>query len=511
MLDKEAAPTTSSGCAVELPRTFRQRQHLQPLHFPGPSNGSCGSGPAVQNWRKAVCIIFTVLLYCTVSYLYRAPDRATVVYTCSDGEGNVGPRAVNTRFDTIIETADSAHSESTDDYFCKVRVAREMVQKHPGKRIVYVDSDAAVDLQGVIEDVGCSRMSFFVHGWQSGFEHVESSFFCFPADAGSMEILDLWWDIRAEYPRYPGGRRDQGAINDLINGNITTSNASNDTVKVLMFDPTGLHFAHCSHAVGDQRAACKRNLNMFICWDRAVVLCVGFVQRCLWLAPLALAFGRPLIAPGAIGRWLDVNPLTILTALGLPHVLSKFLVRNNRVSGELSTSFNKMFSGVFVLNIGGVRRWWVPMIGLLQWPRNPSTAVFVVFYIMLLCFMILLRNRLDRWTCMTCPTLYHWLVWSKAASDRCSSLAGSGRWLSIVPSGPDLYHLSCGSNTRGEAGVPVHRIYGKSDNGTKDAQQCSHAGVSALGEEGYVGKVRLNASSACVAVSILRRVQYYDF
>ena len=409
----------------------------------------------LQHWRKAVRIALTVLLYTTFSHSYLTHDVPTVVYTCSSGKQIVAPRAVNTRWDTIIETVESEGGDHVSDFFCKVRVALEMVHRHPGKRIVYVDTDMVVDLKAVIEDIGCSRLSFFVHPWPGGSQIVQTPFFCFPADAGSQKLLQIWWDIRGRYPKNPKGLKDQAAMNDMV---VTMQ--KNETVTVLTSDPTGVMIAHCSHAVGDKRDDCRRNLDFFSYWDRSIVLLLSAVSFVLWLLPLCMVCGFPLPMPGVFGSLLQVNPLTILAALGLPRVISTFMVRNNRVSGTIGARFMRMFSGFIFVTIGPWHRLWVPTIGLLQLPRDPAVLHRGVGYIALFCCMVAYRKQLDTWTCITCPTLYHWLSWSKTSSDRCSSLAGAGKWLAVVPSGPSSYHLVCGANTRGEMGVAAELVHG---------------------------------------------------
>ena len=397
-------------------------------------------------------ITLTVLLYAIFSHSYLLHDVPTVVYTCSDGATYVAPRAMNARWDTVFETVHSEHSEKPESYFCKVSAALDMVKKHPGKRVVYVDSDAVVDLQAVIDDVGCSRMSLFMH--PGPYSIVQTAFFCFTADEGSAAILETWWSIRKQYPKKPGGLKDQAAMNDLIKGADR-----NVTVDVLVTDPLGIEIGHCSHAVGAERDLCKRNLDVFVHWDRACMLLIYLLKLGLWLLPLCMVCGVPLIMPGVFGGVLDVNPLTILAVLSLPPVLSQFLVRNNRHSGSLPVIHTRMFSGMIILNLGGYRPIWVPSVGL-RLPRNPADTFWALGCLLFVCCLLIFRQRIDRWTWLTCPTLYHWLVWSKAASDRCSSLSGSGRWLSVVATGPNLYHLSCGSHTKGEVGVPVSRVYG---------------------------------------------------
>ena len=239
-----------------------------------PHRDTCSMQYIAQHWRKAVRITLTVLLYSIFSHSYLLHDVPTVVYTCSAGAQYVAPRAVNTRWDTVIETVASEGNDRADDFFCKVRVALEMMHRHPGKRIVYVDADMVVDLKAVIEDIGCSRLSFFVHPWGGGTNILQTPFFCFPADDGSQSMLQIWWDIRSRYPKKPGGLKDQAAMNDMV---VTTQ--MNETVTVLTSDPTGVMLAHCSHALGDKRDECKRNLDFFSYWDRTVVLVLGGRQN----------------------------------------------------------------------------------------------------------------------------------------------------------------------------------------------------------------------------------------
>ena len=268
---------------------------------------------------------------------------------------------------------------------------------------------------------------------------------------------------------------------------MVVTNQMNETVTVLTSDPTGVMLAHCSHSLLDKRDECQRNLNLFSYWDRAIVLLLSAVSFCLWLLPLCMIFGFPLIMPGVFGSLLQVNPLTILAALGLPKVISTFLVRNNRVSGDIAIRFDRMFSGLIFVNIGDWRRLWVPTIGLLQVPRSTGVLYRGVGYIALFCCLVAFRKKLDRWTCITCPTLYHWFAWSKTSADRCSSLAGAGRWLSVVATGPNLYHLQCGAHTQSEMGVAAELVHGvPAIEGARGGHAASKKGML---EEESLGKV----------------------
>lgn len=478
--------TGGNGAAVDVPDFRWDEEHPEDTVSPikirertvhHPDNVDCHTSTAGSDvtvyWRKAVRVLLTIVLYITITLYYRLSHPRTVVYTCSNGSEYTEPRAVNTRLDTIFETFISESGDKNDAYFCKVKAARAMIQRHPGKRIVYVDEDMVVDLQAVIEDVGCSRLSFFVSPNLK--EVLQTPFFCFPANNETLEILEQWWEIKDDYPKYRGGQHDQAAMNDLI----LRRNVDN-TVKVLTYDPTGIEIAHCSHATGDKvrRAQCKANLALFICWDRAIVSLVGVVQFGLWLLPLAVACGFPMVAPGVLGLVFELNPLTLLAALALPRALSPLLVRNNKIPGLLPKMYERYFSGLVLLSMGDMTRLWVPMVGLLRIPRDPVKLLWVVTYIVLLCCLVAFRKRVDRWTCITCPTLYHWLVYSKTAADRCTRLAGSGRWLSVVASGPNMYHLSCGSNTKSEGGVPATRIHGYPSRTLEPEDELSASGIT---------------------------------
>ena len=426
-------------------------------HRPDSTDGytpTSGSSVAVY-WRRVARIILTVVLYVSITQFYRLNRPSTVVYTCSNGSTSTVPRAVNTRYDTIFETIVSESGDKNDAYFCKVKAARAMVYRHPGKRIVYVDEDMVVDVQAVIEDVGCSRLSFFFS--PNLREVLQTPFFCFPANEESLEMLEQWWEIKDEYPKFPRGQHDQAAMNDLV-----FHRGEEKVMKVLSFDPTGIEIGHCSHATGDKvgRAQCKANLAFLVCWDRAIVTLVTIIQFGLWLLPLAVACGVPLIAPGVLGFLFELNPLTILAALGLPRMVRVFLVRNNRSPGILPKMYAQFFSGFIVVSMGDMRRLWVPMVGLATIPQDPVRLGWAVAYVVFFCFLVVYRREVDRWTCVTCPTLYHWLVWSKTAADRCTRLAGTGRWLAVTPSGPNVYHLSCGTTTKCEMGVPASRVHG---------------------------------------------------
>ena len=37
---------------------------------------------------------------------------------------------------------------------------------------------------------------------------------------------------------------------------------------------------------------------------------------------------------------------------------------------------------------------------------------------------------------------------------------GAGRWLSVVATGPNLYHLQCGSNMHNQMGAAMDRVHG---------------------------------------------------
>lgn len=79
----------------------------------------------------------------------------------------------------------SLHNEDVDGYFCKVKPGMDMIAKHPGKRIVYVDSDAIVDLRAV-QDAVCSRLTMGLHPLGM---LVSTSWFRFPGDEHSLHML----------------------------------------------------------------------------------------------------------------------------------------------------------------------------------------------------------------------------------------------------------------------------------------------------------------------------------
>lgn len=499
---------------LEVGNTARKNfLSLQPSHSHTPEahtlEGSTASpessrGRLCLHWRKAVRLTLTVFLYIVISYSFYASETQTVVYTCSDGAKHVAPRAVNSRFDTIFETVHSQHSEDISGYFCKVQAGMGMINRHPGKRIVYVDSDSVLDLEALIQDASCSRMTFGLHPLHG--EFVSTSFFCFPGDHSSLQMLSAWYDVREQYPAHP---RDQAALKDFV---------ANKTVdfKVAMVDPTGIELAHCSHDSKDteERDQCKRNIAWFVYWDRGFVLLWSIIRFGIWLLPLSVAFGLPLIMPGAVVGLLNVNPLTILLGFGIPQVMATWYVRNNRTSGRLQNITNKMFSGLVWLRNGRMGSVWVPGVGALRIPRDHSDTMTSVAFILLFVLMVIFRRKLDRWTCITCPTLWHWTAWSKnepTMNGGCSSLTGAGRWLTVVSTAPNAYHLACASNTRGEVGVPVHRIRGSScmQRRRRVGKDCSSLCRSEAAQGGGTSRVPLSRkvrlysrSSCCIYMSL---------
>lgn len=436
-------------------------------------------------WSKAARLVLTVVLYVTISYAFALPEAGTVVYTCSDGHEHVAPRAVNSRFDTIFETVGSEHSEDVNGYFCKVRAGKAIITKYPRKRIVYVDSDSLVDLQGVIQDAGCSRMTIGIHPGNR--EFVSTSWFCFPADENSARMLDKWYSIRENYPKHP---RDQQAMRDLIDEKAAD-------FKVAQIDSTGIELAHCSHALGSNRELCNRNLSIFAYWDRFAILLWSSIRFFVWLLPLSVAFGYPLMMPGAVVGLLNVNPLTILAAFGLPRVLGAWFLRSNKPAGQVPKIYHLMFSrfGMFWLRVGPERLFWVPLAGPLQVPQDDTILVGTLLYAALFCCMVVFRKRLDRWTCITCPTLWHWVAWSKHDSScmHGTNLWGTGRWLSVDWCRQNGYQLNCtNATTRGQAGVPVHEFHacGRSRvnqcRGLQDARMHGQGAIEDLEEDSAV-------------------------
>ena len=303
--------------------------------------------------------------------------------------------------------------------------------------------------------------------------------------------------MRWQFVEAPEGLMEQSAMNAMI-----VSDNFNETVTVSTFDNTGIIVAHCGQRIGDVVDECGRNLDYFAGWDRALVWLLSWVHVGLWILPLCMAFGIPLTMPGVLGKCLQVNPLAVLAAVGLPGVLSKFLVRNNRVSGDISEQFTTTFSGVLFVTIGDSRQLWVPTIGLLQIPNHPRVLYWGVCYTALFCILVLLGKVLDRWTCITCPTLYHWFAWSKASSDRCSSLTGAGTWLAVVATGPNLHHLECGSATWSEAGVAADTVHGLPANACMRSS-AREAGCGALQHVMHEGANAAKVRSNCTVQSTL--------
>ena len=455
-----SAARNTAGDAIDSSEKARDRSqhHLGDL---GESYTPTTGSPFARNWRAAVRLLLTFVAYAMISHHSRIDHIPTVVYTCSSSAYRVEPRALNTRIDTKFEVFRSGDVGEKDSYFCKVKAARGMLQRHPGKRIVYVDEHMVVDLQAVIEDVGCTRLSFFVDPINELGKIVSTNFFCFSATQESMDMLDQWWgkkDVDFKKLGAKPGPPDQAALNELL----THRGDKSITLAVPWTDPTGIQIAHCGPSLGSARWQCKNNMSWLIVWDRCMVWLWAIVWLGLWLLPLSIACGLPLVMPGWFGDLLDVNPLTILVALGLPRILSRLMVRNNRLPGKLPTLSSKMLSGMVFLNVGHMQQLWVPNIGLFTlFPEDKLDTLCVVAYIVLFCGLVVYRKEVDRWTCVTCPTLYHWLVWSKTAADRCTRLAGTGRWLAVTPSGPNVYHLSCGSTAKCEVGVPASRVHGQ--------------------------------------------------